>query len=182
MHHLLCALILAAAPQPQTWHRAVGLLEYLEGDYGNALASGDQGELEEQRGLAEEVVKQLATTPYRARAEEIHAAITASAPSAEVASKCAALARTIIGEQHVVRAPREVPSLELGKQHYGANCAACHGLDGAANTPAAKALTPPPADFLDAQRMSTLTPYKVFNTSTFVLLCSRCVETSTFGS
>lgn len=176
MHTLLIVLLLAAPPpteeHPRVWHRVVGLLEYLEGDYENALRSGDKAELEEQRGLADEVVKQLVSVGpqaagYLERARALHLAIVEGKPAPEVSSQASALARKIVQEQAVVRAPREVPSLAEGKRLYEANCAACHGLDGAANTEAAKALTPHPANFLDAQRMDTLTPYRVFNTSTF---------------
>lgn len=176
MNALLLAVIVAAGPapggNPQVWHRVVGLLEYLEGDYAQAIASGDNAELEEQRGLADEVVKQLtrAGAPaagYLARAQSLQAAIGAGKPGPEVTSQAGALARAIVLEQAVVQAPRDVPSLEWGRQQYETNCAACHGVDGAANTEAAKALTPKPANFLDAARRDTLTPYKVFNTSTF---------------
>ena len=176
MHTLLIVLLLAAPPpteeHPRVWHRVVGLLEYLEGDYENALRSGDKAELEEQRGLADEVVKQLVSVGppaagYLERARALHLAIVEGKPAPEVSSQASALARTIVQEQAVVRAPREVPSLAEGKRQYEANCAVCHGLDGAANTEAAKTLTPHPANFLDAQRMDTLTPYRVFNTSTF---------------
>ena len=47
MNALLLAVIVAATPapagNPQVWHRVVGLLEYLEGDYAKAIASGDTG-------------------------------------------------------------------------------------------------------------------------------------------
>lgn len=175
MAPLVLVLLLSAAPaevNPQTWHRVVGLLEYLEGDYANALQSGDRAELEEQRGFSDEVIKQLvaagpAGDPYLERARALNAAIVASEPASEVTPLSGALARAIITEQAVVRTPRVVPSLDHGKAQYEANCASCHGVDGAAKTELAKTLTPPPANFLDAERMSTLTPYKAFNTSTF---------------
>ena len=168
----VAAPALAAEVNPQTWHRVVGLLEYLEGDYGNALATGNAGELEEQRGLSDEVLKQLVgagalASGYLARARALDLAISLGRPASEVTPQCSALARSIVEEQRVLRAPAVVPSLEQGKAQYEANCSTCHGVDGAANSPVAKALTPPPANFLDAARMANLTPYKVFNTSTF---------------
>ncbi len=168
----LLALPARADVAPQTWHRVVGLLEYLEGDYGNALNSGDKAELEEQRGLSDEAIKQLeaagpAGAPYLERARAVNAAIVAAKPASEVTALCGALAKTIIEEQSVVRTPTQMPSLEQGKAEFEKNCGSCHGLDGSANTEIAKGLTPPPANFHDAERMSTLTPYKVFNTSTF---------------
>jgi len=43
--------------------------------------------------------------------------------------------------------------LAHGRQLYAANYAACHGADGRGNGPAAKGLTPPPADLTWTMRM-----------------------------
>jgi mono/diheme cytochrome c family protein len=40
--------------------------------------------------------------------------------------------------------------IDLGKKSYNQNCAVCHGLKGNADTPAGKAITPPPPDFTRA--------------------------------
>lgn len=173
---LLLSLLLPfttfAQADDSTWHRVVGLLEYLEGDYANAVATGDDAELAEQRGFADEVVKQLeAAGPsgaaYLERAKTVQAAIAAVKPAAEVAPLCRTLADALIGEKALARAPKQVPSLSEGTLNYETNCAVCHGVTGGADTPSAMQLDPRPANFLDAERMSTLTPYKVFNTSTF---------------
>lgn len=169
---LLLTMATLAHAEPERWHRVVGLLEYLEGDYANALSTGDQGELEEQRGFADEVMKQLAAAgpegePYVARAKQIQADISASKAAPEVTTQCGSLARAIVLDQALVRAPKQVPSLEGGKAEFEKACASCHGVEGKADTEVAKQLDPPPANFHDAARMSTLTPYKVFNTTSF---------------
>ncbi len=162
----------AALADDARWHRVVGLLEYLEGDYANALSTGDAAELEEQRGFADEVLKQLEAAgpegaPYVERATAIQVAIVASKPATEVTPLCGALAKAIAKEHQLVQAPKRYPSLDAGKKEYEAVCSTCHGLTGAADTEVAKALEPPPANFLDEERMRTLTPYKVFNTTSF---------------
>lgn len=167
---LLCAS--SALADDARWHRVVGLLEYLEGDYANALATNDQAELEEQRGFADEVVKQLEAggadaSAYLERAKAIQAVIGEAKPAAEVTPRCGALARSIAKDQQLVQAPRRYPAMDDGKKQYEAVCSTCHGVTGAADTEVAKALDPPPANFLDAERMATLTPYKVFNTTSF---------------
>lgn len=167
---LLCAS--AALADDARWHRVVGLLEYLEGDYANALATGDQAELEEQRGFADEVIKQLEAggaeaSAYVERAKAIQTVIVEGKPAADVTPLCGALAKAISKDKQLVQAPKRAPSLEEGKKQYEAVCATCHGVTGAADTEVAKALEPPPANFLDAERMATLTPYKVFNTTSF---------------
>lgn len=47
-------------------------------------------------------------------------------------------------------------SHEVGRRVYAANCAACHGESGKADTETAKVLKPPPRDFTDPVRMARL--------------------------
>ncbi len=167
---LLLVISLPAFADDAHWHRVVGLLEYLEGDYANALATGDQAELEEQRGFADEVLKQLADddgAPYRERAVAIQAAIVAAKPAREVSPLCGALAKAIASEHSLALSPAHAPSLDEGRKQFEAICATCHGVTGKADTEVAKAMDPHPANFTDDERMRTLTPYKVFNTTSF---------------
>ncbi|MBL8910507.1 MAG: FTR1 family protein [Archangium sp.] len=171
----LAALLLLLSATPETterWHRVVGLLEYLEGDYANAIATGDRAELEEQGGFADEIVSQLQNSgadgaAYLERAKAIQAAIVAGKQPPEVTPLCGALARAIVLDQALERSPRRIPSLDEGQKNFAAACASCHGATGKADTELAKTLEPPPANFHDAERMRTLTPYKVFNTTSF---------------
>lgn len=167
---LLVLLSASAWADDARWHRVVGLLEYIQGDYANAVSTGDQGELEEQRGFADEVLKQLSDdegAPYRERAKNILTAIAAGKPAAEVSPLCGALARTIATDKSLAQAPSRAPSLDEGKKQFETVCGACHGVTGKADTETAKAMDPPPANFTDDERMRTLTPYKVFNTTSF---------------
>lgn len=161
-----------AAVPPGDWHRVVSLLEYLEGDYGAAIAGHDAAELEEQRGLADEVVKQLARfgaegAAYRARAEALKAAIERGDEAMTVTAACESLVRDLVRDQHLAQAPRQPPDLAAGAAAFEKACAVCHGLDGRADTEAAKTLTPAPASFHDDARMASMTPYKAFNTLAF---------------
>lgn len=162
---------LAAVPA-QDWHRVVSLLEYLQGDYGAAVASHDVAELEEQRGLADEVVQQLTRfgadgAPYLASAEALKASIAREDDGATVTAACASLVARLVSEQHLAQAPRQAPDLAEGAVAFQKACAVCHGLDGRAATESAKTLTPPPANFHDPERMASMTPYKAFNTLAF---------------
>jgi high-affinity iron transporter len=154
------------------WHRVVGLLQYLEGDYAGALESRDAEELAEQRGLADEAVKALEGlgpdgAPYLARAEALKADIVAEAPAPQVVAQCRSLVAELVAQRGLSRSPRAAPDLEAGRALFKAQCASCHGAEGKGDGPAAKGLTPAPANFHDADRMATLSPYKVFNTTTF---------------
>jgi high-affinity iron transporter len=161
-----------ATETPSEWQRVVGLLQYLEGDYPAALATNDADELEEQRGLADEVVSALRElgaegTPWLARAEQVRAAIAASRPPDEVVPGCRALVAELVAAKGLSRAPRSSPDLARGRATFAALCASCHGPEGKGDGIAAVAMTPAPANFHDDARMAALTPWKAFNTTTF---------------
>ena len=56
----------------------------------------------------------------------------------------------------------ESADIEAGKALYEQRCAPCHGPDGKANTPTAKALQPPPADHTDGAYMNALSNEHLF--------------------
>lgn len=170
LHVLTTLTLLAVSP----WARLAGLLQYLEGDYPAAVASNNEAELEEQAGFADEAIqaaKELGpeAAPLIPRLEAIAARVKAKDDPAAVSRDCGALAKEVFAMGHVVQAPRRPPDLENGKALWNKTCAICHGADGRADTPVAKTLKPPPADFHDAERMETLTPFKALNTTTFGL-------------
>ncbi len=154
------------------WHRVVGLLQYLEGDYAAALAERNAEELEEQKGLADEAVKALEelgpeAEGYLVRARALQADITAQRDAATVVGACHSLVFDLVKERQLVRSPRVTPDLAAGAALFATHCSSCHGAEGRGDGAAGKALTPAPANFHDAARMQLLTPYKVYNTTTF---------------
>ncbi len=169
---VMTLLAVSALAQGSEWHRVVGLLQYLEGDYAAAIAEQNADELAEQKGLADEAVAALtelgpAGAPFLERARQLQADIAAARPAEGVIAACRALVQDIVTAQGLSRSPRATPDLVAGKALFTAQCSSCHGLEGKADGPAAKGLTPVPANFHDTARMQTLTPYKVFNTTTF---------------
>ncbi len=60
--------------------------------------------------------------------------------------------------------PIKYPSLETGKVIYKTECARCHGATGAGDGPEGLALNPLPRNFLDDERMKTISPFTAFNT------------------
>lgn len=177
MTFVLCALLAFSGPpgepkDPAAWHRLVGLLQYLEGDYPRAVALKDTAELAEQRGLAQEALLAIATlgepaSPYRAPLESIKARIDLGLDAQAVVADCGHLARRILEEQQLRRAPKNTPDPQQGAQLWTTYCAICHGAQGDGKTPVAATLTPKPFDFGDGQLMVALTPYRAFNTTGF---------------
>src|SRR6185295_8095977 len=88
-----------------------------------------------------------------ATAAGLLAAIEAKRPGAEVAAVAGDLRRRIIDLYEVRVAPRQVPDLRPAAADFTTHCAVCHGATGRGDGPAAKGLTPPPADLTDAARM-----------------------------
>ncbi len=173
---LALTVVLAASPEaPQAdaaWHRLVGLLQYLHGDYAGAIETKDKDELKEQRGLIHEAilsVDSLGTQaePYRAAIESLKARIDEGKDPEHVPAECQALALKILEEQKLQRAPRKTPDLKQAETLWATHCTLCHGVNGDAKTAIAQTLNPPPVSFHDPERMTTLTPYRAFNTSTF---------------
>jgi high-affinity iron transporter len=162
----------SADPSLAQWHRAVGLLEYLHGDYRAAVESDDAAELFEQRGLAKELEEALLqlgppAERYVNRAQTLRAGIEQKAAPALIEAETKQLSLDIVSTQKLVRSPAAIPSLEKGKTVFLDQCAQCHGATGHADTQRALAMRPQPANFNDVQRMASVTAYKVLNTTRF---------------
>ena len=157
----------------RSWHRVVGLLQYVQSDYPNALKSGAASELAEQEAFAQEAVSvareelgpgaQLLLPRLTALASDIEHA----APAEKVARECGALVVALTEAGHLTQSPKQTPDLARGQAIYLSSCAACHGGDGQARTPAADALQPHPTNFQDPEVMGALSPYKSFNVTSF---------------
>ncbi|NMO16956.1 c-type cytochrome [Pyxidicoccus fallax] len=174
---LLFALPLSAraaegASEERTWHRLVGILQYLEADYPLAIESQSEFELAEQKSFAAEAVeatKELgpAAATFLPRVKAIQARVDLAQDAPGVSRDCGALVEDLVLAGGLARSPRRPPDLERGKVLFQQNCAACHGVDGSANVPIAATMEPAPANFQDAELMGGLTPYKAFNTTSF---------------
>lgn len=81
----------------------------------------------------------------------------------EVGDQARRLIRTLVTEERIAIAPEKEPSLDKGAKVFAANCAACHGDDGSAQTQAAKVLKPAPANLRDKERMEGISPFRVFS-------------------
>src|SRR5688572_16938917 len=169
------ALLLAAAALPTaaraddaavqtTWR----LLDYVAVDYPGAVQDGrivSQLEYDEMREFSSSVVARLAALPDRpgratllTSARELEGAIARKAPPPEIDRRARALASQLLALYPVPLAPAAVPDVARGASLYAENCAVCHGVDGAARTPAA-AQDPPPIDFTDRTRARERSPF-----------------------
>jgi len=152
------------------------MLDYLEVDYPGAVQDGkilDQGEYDEQIEFSANVRAMIGELPGRperagleASAARLAGAIRDKRPGDEVAGIAGELRRRIIEVYQVHVSPKQAPSLAAAPADYGTHCAVCHGATGRGDGPAAKGLTPPPADLTDAARQGQLSVFGLYNTIT----------------
>jgi high-affinity iron transporter len=145
-------------------------------DYPGAVKDGkvlDQGEYDEQVEFATSVRGMIAGLPARperaaleATAAGLLGAIRDRRPGEEVAAISGDLRRRIIALYDVRVTPRQVPDLAPAAADFTTHCAVCHGATGRGDGPAARGLTPPPADLTDATRMGEHSLFGLYNTIT----------------
>jgi hypothetical protein len=148
------------------------MLDYVSRDYALAVANGkiiDDDEYVEQLVVSSsalevsEQIKAIQAQPaIRQNIARLIELIKEKAQP-EAIKKQALKARDAI---HVAAgtatAPRNWPSLTLGKQLFSAHCASCHGAMGNGQGAAAQALASKPMNFLDSARMASMSPLSVF--------------------
>jgi high-affinity iron transporter len=165
---------LAAPPDLGPLRQVAGILEYISGDYRGAIGQGAQvlnaAEYEEQVSMAADASALAAQVGLRAddtlmrRLEELQHAVREKRAPDQVARICRQARDAIVTEHAVTLSPATVPSRSAGQRLYADNgCATCHAADGSAVTEAAAKLEPKPANFLDAERMATVSPYRAFH-------------------
>ncbi|MCP3104043.1 cytochrome c/FTR1 family iron permease [Myxococcus sp. K15C18031901] len=156
----------------RTWHRLVGILQYLEADYPAAIASQSEFELAEQKSFAAEALSAArdlgpAAEQFVPRVKAVQARVDSASDAEGVSRDCGALVEDLVLAGGLARSPRHPPDLKHGEALFQTNCAACHAADGSANVAIAATMEPQPANFRDPELMGGLTPYKAFNTTSF---------------
>jgi high-affinity iron transporter len=161
-----------ASEEGRTWHRLVGILQYLEADYPAAIESQSEFELAEQKSfIAEALVAAQELGPagqaFLPRIQEVKARVDQAQDPEGVSRDCGALVEDLVLAGGLARSPRRPPDLARGEQLFKVSCTACHGASGRADVKIADTMEPRPANFHDPETMTGLTPYKAFNTTSF---------------
>ncbi|QDG53686.1 c-type cytochrome [Persicimonas caeni] len=174
---LVCSVLFAATASAQTddGHRLVGLLDYIGADYAAAVKDGEvinDFEFREMQELADDA-QTFAKGSKQAPEElsktlvELDALIERKASRAEVAQTALHARKLVVDSFEVALAPTQAPELTSGRELYEANCVQCHGADGRAQVPGVDQMEPTPTNFTDAGTRAVLSPYRVFNTTSF---------------
>ncbi|KFE63073.1 cytochrome c/FTR1 family iron permease [Hyalangium minutum] len=162
----------SASSEGRTWHRLVGILQYLQADYPAAVESQSEFELAEQRSFIAEAVTAAqeigpGAAPFLSKLRDVQARVEHGKDPEGVSRDCGALVENLVLAGGLARSPRHPPDLARGKQLFQVSCAACHGPEGKGDMPIAATMEPKPANFHDAEVMAGLMPYKAFNTISF---------------
>lgn len=168
----------APAPAQDALRQVAGILEYIAGDYREAV--GPAGEILNEAEYAEQLsllgeadgLASQAGIAHGARVREelarLRAEIEQKAKPEAVGQRCRVARDLLVTEHGLVLGPKTTPSLRRGKKLYTEQlCNTCHGDDGAADTEAAKQLDPPPANFLDPERVAAVSPHRAYYAITY---------------
>jgi high-affinity iron transporter len=150
---LLLAVPLATAEEGasegRTWHRLVGILQYLQADYPAAVESRSDFELAEQRSFIAEATEAARDMGPRGesflpRLQTIKARVDKAEDPEGVSRDCGALVEDLVLAGGLARSPRSPPDLARGAQLFQESCSACHGADGRARVSIAQTMEPRP--------------------------------------
>lgn len=163
----------ASAQEVQT---ILHLLDYIGVDYPEAVENGKVKNADEYKEMLEftaQVSSRIKDLPHNPQKEKLAAeAATLQELVQEKAAPPAITAasgelRWALVEAYKLRlAPRTAPDVSKGETLYAQHCAACHGVEGEGDGPAAKGLEPAPSSFQDLDRMAQRSAYGLYNTIT----------------
>lgn len=161
--------------------RIVALIDYIGGDYRNAVQGGRVVNADEYTEMSEFSARSLELLKELKSAEGDKAGIERdlNALAAHIRNKTGddavpqlaqQIKERLIKTYSIATYPNALPNFAGAQSIYTQNCAQCHGAGGKGDGPGRGSMnpkTPPPANFTDAAFMAGLSPFKVFNTTSF---------------
>ncbi|MGB7293666.1 MAG: cytochrome c/FTR1 family iron permease [Thermodesulfobacteriota bacterium] len=158
--------------------RILSLVDYIGGDYKNAVHDGkivNDNEYKEMVGFSNDAihllqglnVSGLDKSKTLADLELLNRKIVNKSPVDEVEGLSNEIKDKLISDYGIVPYPQNHPSLNSGRELYVKNCSRCHGILGYGDGPLASSLNPPPMNFTDMSSTATLSPFKIYNTTSF---------------
>ncbi|MFI5323343.1 MAG: FTR1 family protein [Thermodesulfobacteriota bacterium] len=156
----------------------LSLVDYVGGDYGNAVRDGQiinnneyKEMLEFSAGIRELFKKMESGEGDKAGIGPDINLLKGLIENKSSPDKIESLSKTIkekiIAAYNIVPHPAQNPSYAEGKSIFSSTCAQCHGAEGAGDGQLAQGLKPAPVNFTDPEVASSLSPFKVYNTVTF---------------
>jgi high-affinity iron transporter len=187
MRILTAVLILLLAGASVCWaqddaKRVLSLVDYIGGDYRNAVQGGKVINADEYEEMSEfsarslEVFDRLKTAEGgdKAGIEKDLLALAGHIKNKSGEEAVPELAQRIkerlIKTYRIATHPGALPAYARGATVYAENCSQCHGMAGKGDGPGRESMnpkTPAPANFTDPELMAGLSPFKAYNTATF---------------
>lgn len=177
---LLLPLILWLGQAPADARQLLKLLDYLCADYSMAVEKGavrSQAEYEEltqfhelasarlEEALGE--AKDSEADSMRRDLTELGTLLAKKADAEEFETLARKMRGLVMLRFRINPAPSTPPSFDRGRSLYRENCAICHGDRGDGQSDLALNQDPPPANFLDPERIEGISPFRAFNVITF---------------
>ena len=158
--------------------RILSLVDYIGGDYANAVEEGkiiNEFEYQEMLDFSSAAAdlwektgeKREGTADFSEKFARLRSIIVSKGSASEVEAIANELKGQIISAYDIKPYPANIPDYESGKELYVRNCSSCHGLSGRPDDAFSKTLNPPPTDFTDPDINLGLSPFKVYNTTNF---------------
>jgi high-affinity iron transporter len=160
----------------------LSLVDYIGGDYKNAVQNGQVANPDEYQEMSEfstrsiELFNQLKLKDGRDSAgiekdlRALSAHVKAKSGEQVVPQLAQQIKDRLIKTYNIVTYPKAIPVYDRAKAIYHENCAQCHGESGRGDGPGAASMQPKepkPANFTDPELINNLSPFKAFNTTTF---------------
>jgi high-affinity iron transporter len=178
---VLCSLLLPArvALAADEARKLVTVVDYIGGDYKNAVQAGKVIHQQEYREMKEfsqrsvELAKELKTAGKEDVLQSVNRLATLIDEKGDekaVSELTQRIKENLIKTYGIATYPPTFPSWQTGKIVFSENCAQCHGETGRGDGPGRATMNPkepPPADFTDANIMDGLSPFKSFNIISF---------------
>lgn len=152
------------------------LIDYVAVDYAGAVVDGqvsNAGEYQEMVEFTATIRERIGSLPAREgkerlaeQSQALEIAVAEYAAASEVAQLARGLADQLLSAYPVPMAPKTVPDIARGAALYQQQCAACHGVSGNGDGPAAAQLDPPPIAFTDAERARARSLYALYEATT----------------
>lgn len=140
----------------------VQLVEYVGADYINAVVDGsvvspaEYAEMAEFSALLADGVSNLpeaeGKSTLQSQANDLQQAVSQKASETQIKALTQSIRATLVEVYGIPVAPRQAPDLHQAQSLYQAKCAACHGLNGEGDGPAAATMEPAPTDFTEVSR------------------------------
>lgn len=167
---------LAAESSDTSVRRLVSLIDYIGGDYTEAVAGGkviNPAEYQEMLDFAGASATELSKINSRLPADaasEVQGNLTAlkvlieqKADVTAVRSLTLAIKNRILDSLAFNTTPTQTPKKHLAVKQFAQQCASCHGEAGGGDGPASGGMEPPPRNFRDAAVLEHSSPFKYYN-------------------